>query len=58
MSGLEATAIFLQLQNHNKLIFVSAYLPPAATITQTDLDAIFSPHDAFILAGELNCKHV
>ena len=58
MTGLEATAVCLQIWNHNKLIFVSACLPPAATITQTDLDAIFSPHDAVILAGDLNCKHV
>jgi hypothetical protein len=58
MSRLEATAVCLQLQNHNKLIFVSAYLPPTATITQKDLDAIFSPHDTVILTGDLNCKHV
>ena len=55
---LEATAICLQLQNHNQMLFVSAYLPPAVTIVQTDLDAIFSLHDAVVLAGDLNCKHV
>jgi len=58
MTGLEATAVCLQLHKHKKLIFVSAYLPPAATIAQTGLDAIFSPNDAVILAGDLNCKHV
>jgi hypothetical protein len=58
MSGLEATAFCLQLQNHKKLIFVSTYLPPTATITQMDLDAIFAPHFAVILTGDLNCKHV
>jgi hypothetical protein len=58
MSGLEATTVCLQLQNHNKLIFVSVYLPPTAIITQTDLDAIFAPYDAVIHSGDLNCKHV
>jgi len=58
MSGLEATSVCLQLQNNSKLIFVSAYLPPTTTITQTDLDATFAPHDAVILTGYLNCKHV
>ena len=58
LSRLEATAICLQLQNHNQMLFVSAYLPPAVTIAQTDLDAIFSLHDAVVLAGDLNCKHV
>jgi hypothetical protein len=58
LTGLEATAVCLQLHNHSQLIFVSAYLPLAATIAQTDLDAIFSLHDAVILAGDLNCKHV
>jgi hypothetical protein len=57
-SGLEATAICLQLKNHNQLLFVSAYLPPAVTIAPTDLDDIFSLHDTVVLAGDLNCKRV
>jgi hypothetical protein len=58
LSELEATAICLQLQNHSQLLFVSAYLPPAVAIAPTDFDAIFSVHDAIVLAGDLNCKHV
>jgi len=58
LTGLEATAVCLQLQNHSQLLFVSAYLPPTTAITPTDLDAIFSPHDTVVLAGDLNCKHV
>jgi len=58
LSGLEATAICLQLQNHRQLLFVSAYLPPAAAIAPSDLDAIFSLHNTIVLAGDLNCKHV
>ena len=57
LSGLKATAIYLQLHNHN-LLFVSAYLPPAVAIAPTDLEAIFSLHDTVVLAGDLNCKHV
>jgi hypothetical protein len=57
LSGLKATAICLQLQNHSQYLFVSAYLPPAVAITSTDLDTIFSLHDAVVLAGDLNCKH-
>ena len=53
LSGLEATAICLQLQNHN--CFSS---PPAVTIAPTELDAIFSLHDTVVLAGDLKCKHV
>ena len=56
--GLEATAVYLQLQNHSQLLFISAYFPPTANITPTDLDAIFSLHDTVVLAGDLNCKHV
>ena len=58
LPGLEATAVYLQLQNHGQLLFISAYLPPTANITPTDLDAIFSLHDTVVLAGDLNCKHV
>jgi len=58
LSGLEATAICLQLQNHGQLIFVSAYLPPAAAFFPSDLDAMFSLHKTIVLAGELNCTHV
>jgi hypothetical protein len=58
LSGLEATAICLQLQTHSQLLFVSAYIPPAVAIAPTDLDAIFSLHDAVVLAGDFNCKHV
>jgi len=58
LTGLEATAIYLYLQNHRRLLFVSAYLPPASTFTHTDLDAIFTQHDTVILTGDLNSKHV
>jgi len=58
LSGLEATAIYLPLQNHNKLLFVAACLPPAVAIAPTDLDAIFLLHDTAVLTGDLNCKHV
>jgi hypothetical protein len=56
--GLKATAVCLHLHNQGQLLFVSAYFPPAVTITPTDFDAIFSIHDTVVLAGELNCKHV
>jgi hypothetical protein len=56
-TGLEATAVCLQLQNHSTLLFVSAYLPPAVTIARMDLDAIFSQH-MVIVASDLNCKHM
>jgi hypothetical protein len=55
--SLEATAIALQLQNNSQQTCVAAYLPPTATITSTDLDAILSTHDTVIIAGDLNCKH-
>jgi hypothetical protein len=58
LSGLETTAICLQLQNHSQLLFVSAYIPPAVAIAPMDIDAIFSLHNAVVLAGDLNCKHV
>ena len=58
LPGLEATAVYLQLQNHGQLLFISAYFPPTTTITPTDLDVIFSLHDTVVLAGDLNCKHV
>ena len=40
LSGLEASAICLQLQNHRQLLFVSAYLPATAAISPSDLDAV------------------
>jgi len=58
MTGLEATAVSLQLRNLNQLLFVSAYQPPPVSIAQSDLDAIFSQHNAVILAGDLNSKHM
>jgi hypothetical protein len=58
MTGLEATAVCLQLQNNHKLIFVSAYLPPTASLSPLDLEAIFASHDAVILTGDLNSKHI
>jgi len=58
LTGLEATAIYLYLQNHRRLLFVSTYLPPTSTLTHTDLDVIFTQHDTIILTGDLNCKHV
>jgi len=57
MTGLDATAVCLQLQNHNKLILASAYLPPSTTLSPLDLEAIFTSQDAVILTGDLNCKH-
>ena len=58
LAGLEATAVYLHLQNLGQLLFVSTYLPPASTIVPADLDAIFSQNDAVVLVGDLNCKHV
>jgi len=58
LSGLEATAICLQLQNHRQQLFVSAYLPAATAIAPSDLDAIFSLHNTIVLAGDLICKRV
>ena len=58
MSGLEATAVCLQLQNQKRLIFVSTYLPPTITIAQADLDAVFSSQCPVVLAGDFNCKHI
>jgi len=52
LSGLEATAICLQLQNHRQMLFVSAYLPAAAAIAPSNLDAIFSLHNTIVLAGD------
>jgi len=57
MTGLEATAVCLQLQNHNNLVLASAYLPPSTTLSPSDLEAIFASQDAVILTGDLNCKH-
>jgi len=58
LTGLEATAIYLYLQNHRRLLFLSAYPPPTYTLTHTDLDVIFTQHDNIILTGNLNSKHV
>jgi hypothetical protein len=58
LTGLEATAIYLYLQNSRRLLFVSAYLQPTSILTHTDLDAIFTLHDSVILTGDLNSKHV
>jgi hypothetical protein len=57
LTGLEATATYLYLQNHRRLLFVSAYLPPTATLTNADLDSVFTQHDLVILVGDLNSKH-
>jgi len=56
--GLQATAICLYLQNHNQLLFVSAYLPPTSAIVPADLEAIFAQNDSVVLVGDLNSKHV
>jgi len=58
LTGLEVNAMYLQLHNHNQLLFVSAYFPPAVAIAPTDLDAIFSLNNILVLAGDLTCKHV
>ena len=58
LSGLEATAICLQLQNYGQLLFISAYLPAAAAIAPSDFDAIFSLHNTLVLAEDFDCKHV
>jgi exonuclease III len=57
LTGPEATATYLYLQNHRHLLFVSAYLPPTATLTNADLDYVFTQHDLVILVGDLNSKH-
>ena len=57
LTGLEATATYLYLQNNKRLLFVSAYLPPTSTLTHADLDSIFTQHDSVILVGDLNSKH-
>ena len=56
LTGLEATAICLYLQNHGRLLFVSTYLPPTSILPLSDLDSIFNQHDSVILVGDLNCK--
>jgi hypothetical protein len=58
LTGLQAMAIYLYLQNRRWLLLVSAYLPPSFTLTHTDLNAIFSQHDSVILTGDLNSEHV
>ena len=58
LTGLEVTVICLYLQNHRRLLFVSAYLPPTSILPLTDLDSIFSQHNSVILVGDLNGKHV
>ena len=57
MTGLEATAVCLQLRIHNNLILPSAYLPPSTTLSPSDLEAIFESQNAVLLTGNLNCKH-
>jgi exonuclease III len=54
--GLEATAICLYLQNHNQLLFASAYLPLTSAIVPTDLKDIFAQNDSVVLVGDLNSK--
>jgi len=58
LTGLEATAVYLCLQNHSRLLFVSVYLPPSSAIIPTDLDQICSQNDSVVLVGDLNSKHV
>jgi len=57
LTGLEATAICLYLQNHRRLLFVSAYLLPTSILPLSDLDSIFTQHDLAIPVGDLNSKH-
>jgi len=56
--GLEATAVYLYLQNHSILLFVSVYLRPSSAIIPADLDSVFSRNDSVVLVGDLNSKHV
>jgi len=58
LTELEATATCLYLQNHRRLLFVSAYFPPTSILTHADLDSIFTQHDSVILVVDLNSKHV
>ena len=58
LTGLEATALCLYLQNHRRLLFVSAYLPPTSILPLNDLDSIFNQHDLVILVGDLNSKYI
>jgi len=58
LEGLEATAVYLYPQNHNKLLFVAAYLPPTSALSPVDLDHIFSQNDSVVIIGDLNSKHV
>ena len=58
LTGLEGTAACFYLQNHRRLLLVSAYLPPTSILTHADLDSIFTQKDSAILLGDLNSKHV
>jgi len=48
LTGLEATAICLYLQNHRRLLFVLVYLLPTSILPLTD---------SVILVGDRNSKH-
>jgi len=57
LTGLEATAFTLYLQNQRLLLFVSAYLPPTSILHLPDLDSFFTQQDSKIPVGHLNSKH-
>ena len=42
MDRLEAVAACIYLHKNEQLLFVSTYLPPAASVVSTELDKIFS----------------
>ena len=57
LTGLEVTAICLYLQNHRRVLFVSAHLQPTSIHLLSDLDSIFTQHDSVIPVGDLSSKH-
>jgi hypothetical protein len=55
---LETISVSVCLHNSKQLITVSASLPPASTMSWTELGKIFSACDYVLPVGDLNSKHV
>lgn len=53
---LEATGIYIQLNNKETLV-VAAYYPPQGQLDENDLDSLILTHKDFIICGDLNAKH-